>query len=133
MSLKQIVLRLARNPNHPDGDDRQGYVLIAPLDRDGLIDLEEWRAHRDRCIVKRFHPDPDEVADGWLTHNGSKWRFHYDEAREGPDEAGHRLGDHVFRPGEYVSVAHHGEETLVYRVTDVLPLHEEAVRATQKG
>lgn len=124
MSLKQIVLRLARNPDWPDGDDSIGYVLVAPLSADGMIDLEEWRAEREKCKVVRFHPDPDERADGWLTHNGSKWRFHYDEDHEGPDEGGYRLGDHVFRPGEYVTVAHHGEEALVYRVTEVLPFHD---------
>ncbi|MEL7040558.1 MAG: hypothetical protein AAGL90_03490 [Pseudomonadota bacterium] len=121
MSLQQITLRLARNPDTPHGDDAQGYVLIAPLSADGLIDLEAWRADREKCTVIRFHPDPDERADGWLTHHGSKWRFHYDEDHEGPDEGGHRLGDHVFRPGEYVTIAHHGETALVYRVTEVAP------------
>jgi len=129
MSLKQIVLRLARNPDLPDGDDRQGYVLIAPLNAHGLIDLDAWRETRAKCVVRRFHPDPAEAADGWLTHNGSKWRFHYDEDHEGPDEGGHRLGDHVFRPGEYVTVAHHGAEPLVYRVTEVLPFHEQTAHA----
>lgn len=124
MSLKQIVLKLARNPEAPDGDDRQGYVLIAPIDANGLIDLDAWREHRELCTVKRFHPDPEEQADGWLTHNGSKWRFHYDEDHEGPDEGGYRLGDHKFRRGEYVTLLHHGEKALVYRVSDVLPFHQ---------
>jgi len=126
MPLKQIVLRLARNESAPNGDDQIGYVLIAPLDKDGLIDLESWRQHRKDCVVKRFHPDPSEHADGWLTHNGSKWRFHYDEDHEGDDESGYRLGDHTFRPGEYVTIAHHGEEPLVYRVSDVLPVAKSA-------
>jgi len=125
MSLNQIILRLARNPDTPDGDERIGYVLIAPLDAEGRIDLEAWRSLRSDCIVRRFHPDPAEAADGWLTHNGSVWRFHYDEAHEGPDEKGHRLGDHIFRPGEYVSISHHGGETLVYQVRQVLPLNQQ--------
>lgn len=124
MALKRIVLRLARNRDNPDGDDSQGYVLIAPIGADGLIDLDAWREHRELCTVRRFHPDPDEQADGWLTHSGSKWRFHYDEDHEGPDEGGYRLGDHAFRAGEYVTIAHHGEDALVYRVCDVLPFHE---------
>ena len=119
MPLKQIVLRLARNPDMPNGDERQGYVFIAPLNAEGLIDLDGWRAHRADCTVKRFHPDPTEVADGVLTHRGAQWRFHYDEVHEGPDEGGHRLGDHVFKPGEYVTIAHHGKESLVYQVTEV--------------
>lgn len=123
MSMKQIVLRLARNKDVPDGDDRQGYVLIAPLSADGKIDLAEWRANKVLCEVRRFHPDPEEQADGRLTHNGSHWRFHYDEDREGADEAGYRLGDHAFRPGEYVTIRSHGAEPLTYIVTEVEPFH----------
>lgn len=127
MGLKQIVLRLARNNDAPTGDDRQGYVIIAPLDQNGKIDLESWRALKKRCEVKRFHPDPDEIADGLLTHRGNQWRIHYDEDREGPDEGGYRLGDHTFRPGEYVTIASHGETPLTYIVTDVVPVRETNV------
>ena len=119
MPLKRIVLRLARNPDTPDGDDRQGYVIVAPLDAGGKIDLDLWRSKREKCTVDRFHPDPDEVADGLLTHRGNQWRFHYNEEDEGPDEGGYRLGDHVFRPGEYVTIASHGEDPLTYIVTEV--------------
>lgn len=121
MSLQQITLRLARNPDTPAGDPRKGYVLVAPLGPDGKIDLEEWRKARQDCTVRRFHPDPDEIADGWLTHNGSVWRLHYDEDHEGEDEPGYHLADHVFRPGEYVTIASHGETPLVYAVTEVHP------------
>ena len=123
MSLKRITLRLARNDEYPDGDDRQGYVIIAPLDGDGLIVLDEWRATRKKCTVLRFHPDEAERADGWLTHSGSHWRFHYDEDHEGPDEPGYKLGEHAFLAGEYVTFAHHGEEPLTYRVTEVVDAH----------
>ena len=41
MPLRRIVLRLARNPGYPDGDDQQGYVLVAPLDAGGKIDDDE--------------------------------------------------------------------------------------------
>lgn len=119
MSLERITLRLARNPGYPEGDDTQGYVLVAPLTADGTIDLEGWRANRKACTVIRFHPDPDEHADGVLTHNGSYWRFHYDEDHEGPDEGGYRLGEHVFKPGEYVTIASHGEDPLTYIVTAI--------------
>lgn len=123
MSLKRIVLRLARNPGVPEGDDTQGYVIVAPLNGEGLIDLEGWQANRAACTVNRFHPDPNERADGLLTHMGSHWRFHYDEDHEGPDEPGVRLGEHEFRPGEYVTIAHHGDEALTYIVTEVENAH----------
>ncbi|MBR9835222.1 MAG: hypothetical protein GYB42_08550 [Alphaproteobacteria bacterium] len=121
MPLRRIVLRLARNPGFPEGDDKQGYVIVAPLDGEGQIDLEAWRANRQKCTVVRFHPDPDEKADGWLTHRGDQWRFRYDEDDEGPDEPGYRLAEHDFRPGEYVTIAHHGDttESLTYIVTEV--------------
>lgn len=119
MTLKRITLRLARNDGYPEGDPSQGYILMAPLNRDDKIDVEEWRAQKEACTVQRFHPDPDERADGWLTHNGSHWRIRYDEAHEGPDEPGYRLEDHQFRAGEYVTFAFHGEEPLVYKVMTV--------------
>ena len=119
MSLSRITLRLARNEGYPDGDATQGYILTAPLDSEGKIDLEEWREKRKQCTVERFHRDPDERADGWLTHRGSHWFFHYDEDHEGPDEEGYRLGDHVFKRGAYVTFAHHGEEPLTYIVSEV--------------
>jgi hypothetical protein len=117
--LKRITLRLARNSNFPQGDDRQGYTLIAPLDSAGQLDAAAWRQNRDACRVFRFHPDAAEHADGWLRRRGQSWYFHYDEDDEGDDESGFKLGTHVFRAGEYVTVSRHGNEPLAYRVTDV--------------
>ena len=122
MSLSKIVLQLARNPGLPNGDAGQGYTLVAPLDTSGQIDLEAWRAHRDACHVVRFSPDPDEHATGKLTHRGSRWFFHYDEDDEGDDESGYRLGDHVFKEGENVTIASHGETPLTYKITDISPV-----------
>lgn len=122
MALSKIILQLARNPSLPGGDADQGYTLVAPLTDEGHIDVDAWRENRKSCRVVRFHPDPKEHADGWLTHRGSHWYFHYDEDDEGDDEAGYRLGDHVFREGEYLTIASHGETPLTYKVTDVSQL-----------
>lgn len=119
MTLKRIILRLARNPGFPDGDMHQGYTIVAPLDADGHLQLDEWRENKKDCTVLRFHPDPAEKADGWLTHRGSKWFFHYDEEDEGPDEPTHRLADHTFVQGEYVSVRHANTDSLTYIVSEV--------------
>ena len=35
---------------------------------------------------------------------GATWAFDYDGSAAEDEEAGYRLGDHVFAPGEYVSV-----------------------------
>ena len=51
--LTRMTLRLARNPEagYPTGDDRHGYVVVAPLRQDGHLDAEAWKAHRAQCTV----------------------------------------------------------------------------------
>ncbi|MCW5723341.1 MAG: hypothetical protein KIS81_00115 [Maricaulaceae bacterium] len=124
MALHRVVLRLGRNPGagFPGGDDKRGYVVIAPLDRDGRLDLEEWRADKAACTVDRFSPDPDEKADGWLSHRGASWFFRYDEEHEGPDEPLFRLGDHVFKLGEYLTIHEEDGDVLTYKITEVTKL-----------
>jgi hypothetical protein len=122
MTLQRITLQLARNPGAPSGDPEQGYMIIAPLGPEGQLDEIAWRAHRKACRVYRFHPDPAETADGWLTHRGQKWAFHYDEEEEGDDEAVFRLGTHTLKEGEYVTIDHAGEGAKTYKVTDVTPV-----------
>lgn len=119
MAFKQIIIRLARNPGYPDGDADRGYVISAPLKDDGTLDVDAWRENRKAATVLRFDPDPAERADGWLTHRGSHWHFHYDEADEGPDEPAYRLGEHKFAVGEYITISQHGGDSLTYKVTDI--------------
>lgn len=126
MSLTQVVLRLARNPDYPEGDDRQGYLITAPLDHDGRIDLAEWRRHKEACAVIRFKPGEERDADGRLTHRGGKWFFHYDEAREGDDEPLYRLGDHSLELGGYVTIRESDGHDRTYRVAQHLPVYEHA-------
>ncbi|MBR9824777.1 MAG: hypothetical protein GYB36_03110 [Alphaproteobacteria bacterium] len=124
MSLTRVIMRLGRNPDagYPEGDDNHGYVVVAPLDKDGHLDVELWRAHREKCTVDRFSPDPDEKADGWLTHRGSHWFFHYDEEHEGPDEPVFRLGDHLLRVGEYLTIHEADGDNLTYKITEAQPV-----------
>lgn len=121
--LKRITLCLARNPGYPEGDRMQGYVIVAPLDAHGSLDAAAWRDHKAACTVYRFHPDEAERADGWLSHRGDNWYFRYDEDHEGPDEPIFRLGSHRFTVGEYITVAHMGEDALTYHVADVTSAH----------
>lgn len=123
MSLHQIVLKLARNPGFPGGDETQGYVLIAPLDSQSRLDLGEWRKNREVCTVIRFKPGEDRDADGVLTHNGAHWFFHYDEVREGDDEPVFRLGDHRVAVGEYMTIHESDGKSLTYRVAQSAPFH----------
>lgn len=123
MALFQIVFRLARNPGFPNGDDTQGYVVTAPLDRDGLLDAGEWRRNREACTVIRFKLGDDKDANGWLTHNGSHWFFHYDEPYEGADQPVYRLKEHRLNRDAYVTVDEGDHHALTYRITQVQPHH----------
>lgn len=120
MSLTRIVLRLGRNPDagFPEGDDNHGYVVVAPLNAEGKLDVELWRANKKACTVNRFTPGHEDDADGWLTHRGAHWFFHYDEDDEGPDEPVFRLGDHQLRLGEYVTIHEADGDDLTYKVTE---------------
>jgi hypothetical protein len=106
--LKRILLTLARSKEHPEGSARHGYELVAPLDPAGRLDLAGWRLAKRFCRVRRFWDG--RVDDlGHLVHRpggagGATWTFDYDETSIDDDEAGFRLGEHVFAPGEYVSV-----------------------------
>ena len=105
--FKRILLHLARSKEHPEGSARHGYEIIAPLDAAGRFDLETWRAHKGQSRVRRFwEGEPDQ--SGRLVHrsggHAGVWAFDYDAGRDDDEEAGYRLGDHVFAPGEYVSV-----------------------------
>jgi hypothetical protein len=115
--FRLIRLELAREAGHPVGSRQHGYRLVAPLDADGRIDPELWKAHRDACRVVRFRPDEDDDV-GHLVRTGNTWTFHYDIKGDEEDEAGYRFGDERFVLGEYVSI--HEEGALhTFKVTSV--------------
>lgn len=117
--LTRVVLRLGRNPGHPEGDDHYGYVVMAPLDADYKLDPGLWTLHRMDCTVRRFHPN-ESPADGWLRRRGDQWFFWYDEEDEGPEEQGVRLGDHRFFPGEYVTIREGDGDVMTFRVAEAV-------------
>jgi hypothetical protein len=82
--LKHIRLALARSKEFPNGSARYGYDLIAPLDKDGHIDPDLWRKHRDACRVRKFR-EGDDDAVGHLIHKPggaehARWTFEYGPA-----------------------------------------------------
>jgi hypothetical protein len=123
MTLSRIVMRLARNPGteFAEGDDHRGYTVVAPLLEDGKLDVDAFQKARADCSVRRFAPD-EEAVNGRLARRGQTWFFDYDDADDADDEPVHRLGDHRFTVGEYVSVADEDGLMLAYRVTEVTPL-----------
>ena len=70
MALVQVVLRLARNPGAPEGDDTQGYVITAPLTAEGRVSENEWREHKSACTDVSVKPEHEHDADGLLTRGG---------------------------------------------------------------
>jgi hypothetical protein len=123
MSLSRIVMRLARNPGteFAGGDDHRGYALTAPLTSDGLIDESAYSEARAECMVRRFAPDEDP-ADGRLARRGQRWFFDYDDGSDVDDEPVHRLGEHRFAVGEYVTVTDEDGRPLTYKVVEVTPV-----------
>ena len=118
IGLTRITLRLGRNPEagFPDGDDHRGYVILAPLDADGLLDPKLWAARKRDCTVRRFRPG-EAAADGWLRHRGDHWFVWYDEADEGPADDVEKLAAHRLVAGEYVTIREGGGPPLTFRVT----------------
>lgn len=105
-TFRQIRIELAREKGHPEGAHNIAYVLVAPLDDDGYIDVETWRRHREACRVARLRPG-EATGRGHLVHRrGGSWAFEY-EANI-PDEAGYHFNEERFVPGEYVSVYEEG-------------------------
>ena len=124
-AMKRILLHLARSKEFPEGSTRHGYEFIAPLDDKGHIDVELWRKYRDRCRVRRFWGDEEEMGD--LVHKpggseNARWIFDYDQTTVADDETGYRFGSHAFREGDYVSIRDGDGELHTFKVVSVTPL-----------
>lgn len=118
MALRHIRLELARTPDHPDGSIHCGYEFNLPLTGEGRVDLAEWQNHKDKCTVRRFWVGEDD-EQGVLERLSRGWAFSYDPRTEDDDEALFRLEDHVFKPGEYISITEHDGVQRTFRVVYV--------------
>lgn len=117
MSMKKISLELARDKDFPNGSRDHGYIFVAPLDVDDRIVAEEWKVHRQECLVTRFWGDDEHETGHLVRKPGGAWAFHYDiNGDEDDDETGYRFGDERFRPGEYVSIKEHDGITRTFKV-----------------
>ena len=127
-ALKHIRLELARSREFPSGSARHGYDILAPLDKNGHIDPEEWRKHRGECRVRRFWAGEDDVV-GHLLHKAggaehAHWTFEYGGEAAADEEAGYRFGLHAFLPGEYVSIRDDDGEFHTFVVKSVEPVEK---------
>lgn len=123
MSLCKIRLELARDHDFPEGSRMRGYEFTAPLDAEGRIDHEAWKTNRDQCRVLRFWEGSDDEVGHLIRKPGGSWAFHYDLLGDpDDDESGYRFGNHVFRPGEYVSIKEHDDVMRTFKVVMAQPL-----------
>lgn len=105
-AFRKMHLTLARERDHPAGDEKVGYVLVAPLTSDGKIDPGIWRDYKEACRVTRLRPDEADVHGHLVRRPGGTWAFRYETA---PDETGYHFEDERFVIGEYVSIREGGE------------------------
>jgi hypothetical protein len=111
-------LELARSHDFPDGSTRHGYTFILPLDKNGRLDRDAYARKPEICTVHRFWEGEGDEVGQLERRRGDSWAFSF-RIGEADDEAIHRLGDHVFRAGEYVSVREHDGRILTFRIVDV--------------
>jgi len=117
MNMKKISLELARDKDFPNGSRDHGYIFVAPLDGEDRIVAEEWKTHREECLVARFWGDEEHETGHLVRKPGGAWAFHYDiNGDEDDDETGYRFGDERFRPGEYVSIKEHDGITRTFKI-----------------
>lgn len=120
MTLKVIRLELARTKDHPEGDPNHAYVFRAPLTPDGHLDSDKFKEAADLCSAVKFVPD-EGIENGRLIRTRGGWAFSY-AAGDEDDEPIFRLGSHVFREGEYVTITEHDETPRPFRVVSIRDL-----------
>lgn len=120
MPLMTIRLELGRTRDFPQGDSRHGYEFVAPLDRHGHLDAADWRAAKERCVVRSFRPG-EELRTGTLRHVGQGWRFDYVPGSTDDDEPLFKLDSHVIAPGLYLTVGEEDGEQRLFKIVSVQP------------
>ena len=116
-NFRHVRLLLAREKGHPEGDAKEGYDLLVPLDSQNRIDARDWKTHQAVCRVRRFDETGDDRIGRLRRKPGGEWYFDYAEG-ESDDEIGFRLGEERFVVGEYVSIGR-GTEMHTYQVARV--------------
>jgi hypothetical protein len=96
---------------------RQGYLLHAPLDRDGYLDVDEFEAARDRAVVEELRGSDIDPRRGRLLHRGrTLWSFSFGA---GDEELIFHLSDSCIVPGEQLTVRGRSGKELTFRITVV--------------
>ena len=130
MSLMTIRLELGRTSGAPQGDSQHGYEFVAPLNRDGHLDIAEWASKKDRCGVRSFRPGHSERR-GMLRHVGRGWRFDYLPGRTDDDEPFFKLDRHIIAPGLYVTITEEDGLARPFKIVAVKPTAATATGTAQ--
>ena len=118
MALKLIRLELARTSGFPAGSRNHGYEFTAPLGTDGQLDPEGWKELGQACTMRRFWGDEDDQHGQLIRTRGGRWAFSYAPG-EDDDEPIFRFDQHVFRPGEYVTITEHDGVARPFKIVSV--------------
>lgn len=115
--LTRVTLKLAHNPDEPNVDLNHGYIIDAPIGRDGKLSEDIWDKNKEACLIKKFGHSEDDFADGQIIKRGGNWFFDYGLTKRGLDENGFKLGEHRFWLGDYVTINDYNGKALTYLVT----------------
>lgn len=114
-ALTKITLQLGRNEGYPDGDRHEGYIINAPINAEGKLDVEIWRKYSKDCKVIRYSANDDNDAEGQLVYKSGKWSISYSADFE--EEGLFHLADHRLWVGDYVTVTEKDGDALVYVIS----------------
>jgi hypothetical protein len=136
----RISLRLAPTPQCPKGCDKCGYEIIAPLDRNGMLDAEELKDKEGLCTVEHFAPG-EARRSGRLVHRPGRarrpgmWAFDYGTGGCGDDEDVYGLERIVFEPDAIVSLrdCHGAFQPFTVVRFEPLALHEHGFRDSPRS
>ena len=76
-----------------------------------------WQGTQQESFRDVRPGQPNQIGHVILSKSG--WKLHYDIAGQDSDEAGFRLEDERFVPGEYISIRDGEKHTRVYKVSTV--------------
>lgn len=103
-NFRRVRLELAREPGHPEGSARDGYILVLPLDAQSRIDVEAWKEHRNLCRIVRFREDQEDEIGGLQRKQGGGWALHYYSPSNAAEEKILHLENDQFVIGGYVAI-----------------------------
>jgi len=114
MTWTMISLELGQTPTFPNGSAARSHVLRLPLDEDGMIDEQAYRAHAELATVRRFWPnEPDR--HGRLLRTDAGWTLEYAPAQGGLERL-FQLNAHAIRPGSIITLTEADGASLPYLV-----------------